>query len=517
MTSKVYARIRLRRGLYADLPQLRGSELGHAIDERRLFIGNGSTAEGAPTVGNTELLTQYSDNMNVIKHTYKSNTGIVAQTGPDSSHPVERSLQEVFDDYVSVKDFGAKGDGITDDSAAFNRALSEIYSPSYPVGYVVERIRRLLYIPAGKYIINSALIIPAYAKLVGDGTKSSVIVLKTGTAAQYMFETADSKGQTGSAIGTNSASLPSNIHIENVSFISEDYKKIGKLNRCSTIKFVNVLFDAAWVTGSAANSLFEFNKLGSVITMTDIVFDGCYFNNFYQLFDLTNCSALDNVFVIRSKLVNGHTGIIASNSATIWKISENTFTNIENSGVTAQTGTSAIQCLNNTFKNVGATDVVYPVTIQTNAQNCSSIGDVFISCASGKFVDNQSSSSVVNNSQGFGTFQNTTFIPSRDPQVISNGVTDASITTISIPVAPAKSVFIDYTLLRGTSTRMGRLGVISDGTTNLTVFDMSNSTADLGVSFSAVASSGNILLRYTATNTGISGTLYLSGSYWLHT
>lgn len=56
------SRITARKGLTVDLPQpLAGAELGWAIDERRLFIGNGTLADGAPSVGNTEILTEYSD------------------------------------------------------------------------------------------------------------------------------------------------------------------------------------------------------------------------------------------------------------------------------------------------------------------------------------------------------------------------------------------------------------------------------------------------------------------------
>ena len=55
------SRITNRKGLTENLPQLAGAELGYAIDSRRLFIGNGTLAEGAPVVGNTEILTEFSD------------------------------------------------------------------------------------------------------------------------------------------------------------------------------------------------------------------------------------------------------------------------------------------------------------------------------------------------------------------------------------------------------------------------------------------------------------------------
>ena len=50
-----------RKGLAENLPQLAGAEFGWATDERRLFIGNGTLADGAPVIGNTEILTEFSN------------------------------------------------------------------------------------------------------------------------------------------------------------------------------------------------------------------------------------------------------------------------------------------------------------------------------------------------------------------------------------------------------------------------------------------------------------------------
>lgn len=54
------SRIQHRRGLESDLPNLSSAELGWSVDTRRLYIGNGTTEEGAPSLGKTEILTQYS-------------------------------------------------------------------------------------------------------------------------------------------------------------------------------------------------------------------------------------------------------------------------------------------------------------------------------------------------------------------------------------------------------------------------------------------------------------------------
>jgi hypothetical protein len=54
------SKIQIRRGLQENLPQLSSAEMGWSIDEQRLFIGNGTLAEGAPMTGVTEILTAQS-------------------------------------------------------------------------------------------------------------------------------------------------------------------------------------------------------------------------------------------------------------------------------------------------------------------------------------------------------------------------------------------------------------------------------------------------------------------------
>lgn len=61
------SQIKNRRGTSENLPQLASAELGWSIDTRKLYIGNGTLEEGAPEIGNTEILTQYSTIAGVTK------------------------------------------------------------------------------------------------------------------------------------------------------------------------------------------------------------------------------------------------------------------------------------------------------------------------------------------------------------------------------------------------------------------------------------------------------------------
>jgi len=55
------SRITQRTGLEQDLPQpLAGAEFGWAIDQRKLYIGNGTIADGAPIVGTFLVLLQHT-------------------------------------------------------------------------------------------------------------------------------------------------------------------------------------------------------------------------------------------------------------------------------------------------------------------------------------------------------------------------------------------------------------------------------------------------------------------------
>ena len=50
-----------RKGYNSDLPQLAGAEFGWSTDTRQLYIGNGTLEDGAPIIGNTEILTEFSN------------------------------------------------------------------------------------------------------------------------------------------------------------------------------------------------------------------------------------------------------------------------------------------------------------------------------------------------------------------------------------------------------------------------------------------------------------------------
>src|SRR4051812_46815693 len=63
---------------------------------------------------------------------------------------------------VNVKDYGAKGDGVTDDVLAFQAAEN----------FVSSKGGGTVYVPAGVYIVSQPFYHRNFVTLIGDGDKS---------------------------------------------------------------------------------------------------------------------------------------------------------------------------------------------------------------------------------------------------------------------------------------------------------------------------------------------------------
>lgn len=74
-----------------------------------------------------------------------------------SGSTFERTAALKLQEWLSVKDFGAKGDGVTDDTAAVQEALN-------------EGSGRTIFFPAGQYIISSSLQVKTRSTLKGEQT-----------------------------------------------------------------------------------------------------------------------------------------------------------------------------------------------------------------------------------------------------------------------------------------------------------------------------------------------------------
>jgi hypothetical protein len=381
-----------RKGLQVDLPQLAGAELGWSIDTRRLYIGNGTLEEGAPIIGNTEILTEFSDILEFqTTYTYKGEAaGYTVQTGPTAGNPVTQSLQTWLDQFATVKDFGAVGDGSTDDTDAINRALYQLYCRE-----VNPQIRRSLFFPAGVYRVTGTILIPPYATLWGEGPEGSVIQLDDGVLTT-VATTVDSLQQSGANIGANGAIPPQYITVTNMGFrnlnATSDVFLVEDASNCrfQNVGFFGPLMQADLATDANNISCLRFASTPSLIC-TQIVFDGCQFrgttygSNTATIDGVTD-QQVDGVTISNSNFNTLYQGVVigsnppALSSVTGFRIMGNLFDNVYAEGVLIgdaslnATGHNIFYGVGNHF---GPAITPYTSIINIQSSNNVSISDLF--------------------------------------------------------------------------------------------------------------------------------------------
>ena len=267
------SRIQVRRGQKnagAGLPQLSSGELGWAIDSRELYIGNGSVAEGAPSVGNTKILTQFDDIFSLAdQYTYRVDDGYI-QTGTASASPIERTLQARLDDIVSIRSFGLTGVASDDATAGLQRAVDQLFLNDATKANASSRV--VLYIEPGIYSITSTIHIPPQANIIGAGRDKTII---RNSGAGPIFDTVTSSSTPGSPnYAPTSVTQSKNIRIENLTLDTTASNTGLDLQSCANSYFHNIDVTGAWTQSDSlvdANIGIQMSSLsGSVETKNNI-------------------------------------------------------------------------------------------------------------------------------------------------------------------------------------------------------------------------------------------------------
>lgn len=366
------SRIQHRRGRKnqgSGLPQLASGELGWAVDTQELYIGNGSVAEGAPYVGNTKLLTEH-DNLFAFatNYQYRSNAGTIV-TGPNDSN-INRSLQERLDDRVSIRSFGAPGDG-SDQTEALQRALNQLYLNSATLATPQSRV--ILHVEPGNYLISSTIYIPPYVQLVGAG-KQKTIFTYTGTGSAFVTSRGPGPGDNTftNEDYTNSSKLAANttqaqaryIHLEGFTLNLSAGQKGITLESCRNSYFGNIEIVGSRELGTTPNYdevAIQLDSLSSVVTCKENFFEYIDIKNIfravysdfdisYNTFEHLHCFNLYNGFVFGENSILGVTGQFQGPSFNT--IENSIFSDIEKQGIYIENGKNN-RSVKNQFTLVG--------------------------------------------------------------------------------------------------------------------------------------------------------------------
>jgi hypothetical protein len=520
------SRIQHRRGKRTDLPQLAAGELGWVIDEQRLFIGNGTVADGAPAVGNTEIITAGSSAFTTaLSHTYKGYLGDSTPVATGASSDITRTLQAVLDDYASVKSFDAKGDNSTDDTAAIQRALDELYSDTDQDD---TRARRTLFFPAGIYKITSALTIPPYAHLLGEGPDKTIISNSGATNAVAVFE--DDDGQGFGSIGNSGATTPTQMQFDGITFKNTVAYGGVSIDNATKVYFNNCKFEGSFASGGSDNA----NSKGITVRSTtalpssQILFNQCQFTKFARLIDLSY--DVDSVKFNDCDFSVAYYGALlgeqmdgSSNGLTVGprdiQFNSNSWSTIGQQAIyvklsseTTGTGTRNVistgnffaKTVANNFEGIGTLNEV-PV-IQYDNDECSSHLD-FFERSDLRRSDGSSHMNAAPEIQGIGI---------QDKAIKSFTLANnQSATTINeYPALAGKGLRIKYKIVRNTLDRTGEL-VVSASTNGISHDDTyTESGDDCGVTLTAElddkdSTSGNetVVIKMATTDATYSATI----------
>ena len=358
------SRIQVRRGQKnqgSGIPQLAGGEFGWAVDSRELYIGNGSVAEGAPAVGNTKLITQHDD-LFTLANTYTYLAGETVQTGGTPTSPIKRTLQAALDEVVSIRSFGAEGDG-TDQTVAIQRAIDQLYINSSTKGTEQSRVK--LHFPAGIYTTTSTIYIPPYATLVGEGSDKTKFNVSNSVIAFQTVNDSSTPGTYADDSSSTSLNQARKLHLEGFTIATTSTTLPALvLQSCKMSNIADVKFTGPWTTGSnivTTNAAIKLGSLSSIVGTQQNKFDHVMIDGFsvglYSDDDAYNnhfhCSYWDNCgygVMFGENSVIGSQGQITGPCKN--KISNCQFSGIDREAIKIKNGKDNFSLANN-FQGVG--------------------------------------------------------------------------------------------------------------------------------------------------------------------
>jgi hypothetical protein len=222
--------------------RLASAELAWCIDTQQLYIGNGDISEGAPRIGNTEILTERSNLIDIGLYAYKR-----------VNVPVSRRLQQRLDERVNAESFGVipvtNGDisiGAQKTRVdAIQNAINKLYLDSLN-GEGNPKIRAVLEFGPGVFLFNEPIYIHSYANIVGAG-QDRTIFKYTGQGSAFRL-TNDENYVDDSAIPLSTTQNQcKSVILKNFSIVVDNLDSYALLlESVKNSEFTNISIESTW-------------------------------------------------------------------------------------------------------------------------------------------------------------------------------------------------------------------------------------------------------------------------------
>lgn len=529
------SKMQVRRGQTAqtNFPQLSSGEFGWSIDQQQLFIGNGAVVEGAPAVGNTEIITEHNiNNFFLLANNYTYGTSLLLPV-PN----VElRSVQAKLDDLVSLNDFIRVDENNVSTVTNFTSIIQSAINYASGIG-------RPLTIPEGTFVISDTIEIPSNTEIRGAGLGKTIIQNQSTSTA---FQTVDLLGRLFEDMQGDDSS-PKNIRINGVTFVSSltntapimqiDCLSDSVIEQCEFIGDANSIGPSTSTLATAVNlrsiGIYPANRTDN------LTIKNC---KFYRLsaavvsdYDVANIELTENTFKnLNEGIILGKNVLPGVFPPRHIRISNNTFSHVNYqaiyAGSTSTQFATDINSANNYFFDVGNNNQGdtpgFQLTeiIRFDSYGNSSEGDTFERLE--KMINLGTRASYISPASTSTTraksiVSGPAVIKSKSPQVFNftSGVGNGN-PILGFPLSdfafsstlPGQIITINYTLVKSTGSvvRRGTVEVVVNGNTATVKDEYTYTGTDVApVYFTAAVlpSPTNLVIVYTNTS-GPNGTIF---------
>lgn len=206
--------------------------------------------------------------------------------GSTPTGAINRSIQNKLSDYISVKDFGAVGDGTTDDTTAIQNAINSLSSTGGSV-----------YFPTGQYLISTTL------------TVSTQGITLFGSNSTALWDSATSILSGGSQIVKKSTMTTDAIQVSNLRFQMQDLAVRGQSGNTGDGVYLQNGYSPALINVSVAGVGGSGIRIGSKT-------NGNYNVNGWQLTNVTSQKNNQHGVLIYDQTTAGLAGSPNANAGT---------------------------------------------------------------------------------------------------------------------------------------------------------------------------------------------------------